>query len=55
MAADRAAASGADVGEGLRKRNVASSQDAPAQQPQPEDMKKQAQEVCRWKLDTCLR
>jgi hypothetical protein len=57
-AADRAAASGADVGDGMRKRNVASSQDTRAQQPQqpqPEDMKKQAKEVCKGKMYTQLR
>lgn len=45
MAADRAAASGVDAGEGLRKRPVASSQDASAPAAQPVDDKKKAKKV----------
>lgn len=44
MAADRAAASGVDAGEGLRQRAVGSSQASPAA-PQPVDDKKLAKKV----------
>jgi dolichyl-phosphate-mannose-protein mannosyltransferase len=46
MAADKAAvASGADLGDGLRKRPVAASQPAPALVVQPEDNKKALKKV----------
>lgn len=43
MAADKAAATGADLGDGLRKRAGTKDQDAPV--AQPEDNKKLAKKV----------
>ena len=49
MAADKAAASGVDVGDGLRLRPVASSQASiQPQASQPEDNKKLAKKVPRF-------
>ena len=53
MAAEKAAASGADYGDGLRKRPVPSSQAASALPAQPEDNKKFVRKVHYTAGGTC--